>query len=177
MPAAKKPPARPATAPFSLSVPFAPKTTRPRTSRKPVAAQPEAPAVAAQPEAPAVAFDEAVPVVPAVPAPVVAPAAATPGQPKRRRLAKAFDRPLDKVLRKKPSVDAARLRNAENSTVRDGFTFPKAEHDRLVELKKQLAEQGVIVKKSDLIRVGLILALSISPTKLKAVLAKLPPVK
>ena len=168
MPAAKKPPARPAAAPFSLSVPFAPKTTRPRTSRKPVAAQPEAPVVA---------VDEAVPVVPAVPAPVVAPAAAKPGQPKRRRLAKAFDRPLDKVLRKKPSVDAARLRNAENSTVRDGFTFPKAEHDRLVELKKQLAEQGVIVKKSDLIRVGLILALSISPTKLKAVLAKLPPVK
>lgn len=61
--------------------------------------------------------------------------------------------------------------------MRDGFTFPKAEHDRLVELKKQLAEQGVTVKKSDLIRAGLILALSMPQTKLKSVLSKLPPVK
>ena len=60
-------------------------------------------------------------------------------------------------------------------TVRDRFTFPKVEHDRLIELKKQLAAQGVSVKKSDLIRVGLILSLSISPAKLKSVIAKLPP--
>ena len=44
-------------------------------------------------------------------------------------------------------------------------------------LEKTIAGQGIDVRKSDLIRVGLILALSIPQTKLKSVLAKLPPVK
>lgn len=158
MSAGRKPPARQNLPPFSLSVPFAPKNPRPRVPRKQVAVEPVSPAPVALP-------------------PIVAPAAAETEQPRRRRLAKAFERPLDKVLRKKPSLDAASPGKAEKSTVRDGFTFPKAEHDRLVELKKQLAEQGVIVKKSDLIRVGLVLALSIPQTKLKSVLAKLTPVK
>ena len=66
---------------------------------------------------------------------------------------------------------------AAKATVQDRFTFPKVEHDRLVDLKKQLAEQGVTVKKSDLIRVALIFALSVPQAKLKSVLAKLPPTK
>ena len=149
--------------PFNLSVPFAPKTTRPRAPRNQAAAKLQ-PTETASP-------------LPAEPVPVAPPAAAEQALPKRRRLAKAFDRPLDKVLRKKSEAVGASPHKPEKATVRDGFTFPKAEHDRLVELKKQLAMQGVDVKKSDLIRVGLILALSLPQTKLKAVLARLPPVK
>lgn len=95
-------------------------------------------------------------------------------------MAKAFDRPLDKVLKqevKEALAAAATAKKAEKATVQDRFTFPKAEHDRLVELKKQLAEQGVTVKKSDLIRVGLIFALSVPQEKLKSVLARLPVAK
>ena len=65
----------------------------------------------------------------------------------------------------------------EKSTVRDSYTLPRIEHDRLVELKSQLAQQGVSVKKSDLVRVGLILSMSISLAKLKTLLARLPSVK
>lgn len=151
--------------PFNLSVPFAPKTTRPRAPRNQAAAKPLSTAT------------ETASPLPAEPVPVAPPAAAEQALPKRRRLAKAFDRPLDKVLRKKSEAVGASPHKPEKATVRDGFTFPKAEHDRLVELKKQLAMQGVDVKKSDLIRVGLILALSLPPTKLKAVLARLPSVK
>ena len=161
MPAAKKTPARPTATPFSLPVPFAPKTPRPRVPRKPAAVQSAEPALLPLQKS----------------APDALSATAETNQPKRRRLAKAFERPLDKELRTKPSADAATSPKVGKSTVRDGFTFPKAEHDRLVELKKQLAEQGVTVKKSDLIRAGLILALSMPQTKLKSVLSKLPPVK
>ncbi len=155
-------PTDPTDSPFNLSVPFAPKTTRPRAPRNQAAAKLQ-PTETASP-------------LPAEPEAAVPPVA-EPALPRRRRLAKAFERPLDKVLRKKSEALGASPQKLEKATVRDGFTFPKAEHDRLVELKKQLAMQGVDVKKSDLIRVGLILALSLPPTKLKAVLARLPPVK
>jgi len=97
-----------------------------------------------------------------------------PGTQRRKRLAKAFERPLDKVLRKQSSELDEPAK--EPATVRDGFTFPKPEHDLLVEIKKRLAEQGVTVKKSDLIRVGLILLSSLSQEKLKGHLARLTPV-
>lgn len=153
MTTARKPPGRPGAVPFELPIPFT-KAPRQRAPRKSADVPPP---VAVQP------------------APVTAPLATEPARPKRRRLAKAFDRPLDKVLMKDSIAAAAPAKKPKIATVRDRFTFPKVEHDRLVELKKQLAEQGVTVKKSDLIRVGLILSLSISPAKLKSVIAKLPP--
>lgn len=173
MAAVRKTPARPTDSPFNLSVPFAPKTTRSRAPSKQAAAKPAEAVEATEAASPVTAAP-----APAKPvSPIVPPAAVEQAKPRRRRLAKAFDRPLDKVLRKKSEEVVATLSQAPKATVRDGFTFPTAEHDRLVELKKQLAMQGIDVKKSDLIRVGLILALSLPQTKLKAVLAKLPPVK
>ena len=161
MPAAKKTLARPAAVQFDLPVPFAPKSTRQRAPRKEVGAQPVSPA-------------------PALPAPIAPSAVVAQTKPRRRRLAKAFDRPLDKVLKqeaKEAMAAAVITAKAAKATVQDRFTFPKVEHDRLVDLKKLLAEQGVTVKKSDLIRVGLIFALSVPQAKLKSVLAKLPPTK
>ena len=155
----RKTPPKATDSPFNLTVSFAPKTSQPRAPRKQAAAK---------------SVETLESTETALPAPS---AAAEPALPKRRRLAKAFERPLDKVLRKKSEAVVAAPQKAAKATVRDGFTFPKAEHDRLVELKKLLAGQGIDVKKSDLIRVGLILALSIPQTKLKSVLAKLPPIK
>lgn len=157
MSAARKPPAQTPDLSFSLPIPFA--------SRKRAKS-------AAPPEA-------AVPAVPSTPASPPLPAPKPAGKPssKRRRLSKAFDRPLDKVLRKQAQAAVSAPKKPEKSTVRDSFTLPKIEHDRLVELKTQLAQQGVSVKKSDLVRVGLILSMSISPAKLKSLLARLPPVK
>ena len=93
------------------------------------------------------------------------------GAPRRKRLAKAFERPLDKIQKKRTTGKPVK----EPVSVRDGFTFPIAEHAVLVELKKQLAGAGVMVKKSELIRVGLILASRLPLEKMKAMLARLPP--
>lgn len=81
---------------------------------------------------------------------------------KRKRLAKAFSRPLDKVLRK------------QAEPVRERFTLLRGEYDQLVRIKKQLADQGVEVKKSDLLRAALSLLSVKSDEEIKALLTVLP---
>ena len=81
---------------------------------------------------------------------------------KRKRLAKAFTRPLDKVLRK------------QSEPVRERFTLLRGEYDQLVRIKKQLADQGVDVKKSDLLRAALGLLSVKSDEEIKALLTVLP---
>ena len=108
------------------------------------------------------------PVVPD--APIEAkPASAAPAAPessvpakKRKLLAKAFSRPLDKVLRK------------QAEPVRERFTLLRGEYDQLVRIKKQLADQGVEVKKSDLLRAALGLLSVKSDEEIKALLTVLP---
>lgn len=93
-----------------------------------------------------------------------------PGNPERKkpsskskRLSKAFTRPLDKTLR-------------HEQVVRDRISFPEVEYDQLVELKKNLTDQGLVVKKSQLVRAGLLLVAELSDAELKALLEKVPAV-
>lgn len=106
---------------------------------------------------------EAKPVLPAVAAPAM-PETSAPAK-KRKRLAKAFSRPLDKVLRK------------QAEPVRERFTLLRGEYDQLVRIKKQLADQGVEVKKSDLLRAALGLLSVKSDEEIKALLTVLPPLR
>lgn len=80
---------------------------------------------------------------------------------KRKRLAKAFPRPLDKKFR-------------EVELVREKVSLLVDEHLQLVELKQRLAAQGASVKKSELLRAGLRLLAALDDGELQAVLAKLP---
>jgi len=80
---------------------------------------------------------------------------------KRKRLSKAFPRPLDKKLK-------------QSALVRDCFTFPEAEYAYLLSLKKRLLANGVAVKKSELLRVGLALLASQDDESMKDLLAKVP---
>lgn len=80
---------------------------------------------------------------------------------KRKRLSKVFPRPLDKKLKK-------------NSVVRDCFSFPEIEYEHLVMLKKRLLAEGVEIKKSELIRAGLVLLSSLDDADMKILLAKVP---
>lgn len=91
----------------------------------------------------------------------VTPESSTPAK-KRKRLSKAFSRPLDKVL----------MKQAE--PVRERFTLLRGEYDQLVRIKKQLANQGVEVKKSDLLRAALGLLSVKSDEEIKALLTVLP---
>ena len=81
---------------------------------------------------------------------------------KRKRLSKAFSRPLDKILMK------------QEKPVRERFTLLRGEYDQLVRIKKQLADQGVEARKSDLVRAALSLLSAKSDEEIKALLTVLP---
>jgi hypothetical protein len=79
----------------------------------------------------------------------------------RKRLAKAFPRPLDKKLK-------------ESERVREKFSLPADEYAQLAALKQRLAAQGVAVKKSELLRTGLLLLAELDDGELTVALARLP---
>lgn len=80
---------------------------------------------------------------------------------KRKRLSKAFLRPLDKKLKR-------------SAVVRDCFSFPDVEYAHLVALKKRLLAEGIEIKKSELLRAGLALLVSLDEAELRILLAKVP---
>lgn len=84
-----------------------------------------------------------------------------PAKGKRKRLSKAFPRPLDKKL-------------GPLGIVRDSFVFPEIEHAHLMDLKHRLVAEGVDIKKSELVRAGLVLLASLDDAEMKALLAKVP---
>jgi len=78
---------------------------------------------------------------------------------KRRRLAKVFSRPLDKKFKHPESV-------------REKFSMLPQDYAQLLLLKQRLAEQGVSVKKGELLRAGLLLLAAVDDGDLPAALAK-----
>ena len=92
-----------------------------------------------------------------------APEAKKSGTNKRKRLSKAFSRPLDKKIKK------AML-------VRDRFVFPEGEYAQLVEMKKHFSEQGMDVKKSALLRAGFMLLSALDEDALNDALSRVPAV-
>jgi hypothetical protein len=79
-----------------------------------------------------------------------------------------------------PRIRKALERTEEKSeakVVRDGFTMPKLEYDRIKDLKSVCLKQGVEVKKSELLRAGLQALLAMSTIELIACLGKLSVVK
>lgn len=89
-----------------------------------------------------------------------APESETPVAAKRKRLSKAFPRPLDKMQKK-------------IKLVRDSFTIPANEYEQLARLKKRLAAQGIGIKKGQLLRAGLLLLAAMNDTELKTATEKL----
>ena len=131
--------------------------SRPRTrgvSRPPVEAKPALPSSSADTTVEPVKLAK----------PVNVPATPESSEPakKRKRLSKAFSRPLDKILMK------------QAKPVRERFTLLRGEYDQLVRIKKQLADQGVEARKSDLVRAALSLLSAKSDEEIKALLTVLP---
>ena len=82
----------------------------------------------------------------------------------RKRLAKAFPRPLDKKLK-------------EVERVREKFTLLADEYAQLAGLKQRLAVQGVSVKKSELLRAGLAQLATLDDAALLAAMAGVERIK
>jgi hypothetical protein len=86
--------------------------------------------------------------------------------PKKRPNTKQVSKAVKpKLLRKVSQVTAAK--SAKQKLVRDSFTIPEAEYQILVNTKKLLTKSGVEVKKTELLRVGLLLIGKTSLTVLK----------
>ncbi len=61
--------------------------------------------------------------------------------------------------------------------MRDTFTFPQADHDKIASLKLRLLSQGTEAKKSEILRAGLQLLSELSDARLSAVLGGVERVK
>ncbi|MGF6539358.1 hypothetical protein [Paraburkholderia youngii] len=62
------------------------------------------------------------------------------------------------------AVEAKAKRAKKDKVVRDSFTMPKADYEKITALKQKCLDAGVSVKKSELLRAGLFL-LDSAPTK------------
>ena len=143
-----------ATATAAVS-PAAPKkaATRKATVKKPVAAKPVAEkATVAKP-----AGKKASPKKSAATKDAASPAVSAP---------KADTTSVEKVKREK-----------KEKVVRDSFTMPKSDYAKIAVLKQKCLDAGVHVKKSELLRAGLVLLEGVSEKRLAAVLADLETVK
>lgn len=88
------------------------------------------------------------------------PEAVRSGPKKRKRLAKAFKRPLDKELK-------------NESVVREKIALSKEGYEQVLELKHRLMIQGLSVKKSELVRAGLVLLDALDAADLTVVIDKI----
>lgn len=79
-----------------------------------------------------------------------------------------------KVAATAPAVEA---KVKKPKLVRDSFTIPEQEYEVLGQVKKTLLAAGVEVKKSQLLRVGLVLIKKADLATLKASIAALTPLK
>lgn len=67
----------------------------------------------------------------------------------------------------------SRARTPRTKVKKYSYNMPKSEHDAIVALKGKLNEQGIKVKKSELIRAGIHLLVSLSDARIKASLEKI----
>ncbi len=83
------------------------------------------------------------------------------------------------VATSKPAVSAvvAKDKVKKPKLVRDSFTMPEAEYAVLSEVKKACIAAGIEVKKSQLLRVGLVLLKKTPISALKTLVEELPPLK
>lgn len=107
-------------------------------------------------------------------APAAAPTAAKPLTSKPVDSKAAASRPVKaeptKAERKKVKADKPKV-------VRDSFSIPKAEYAQLAELKKRGVTLGLEVKKSELLRAGLLLLSASSDTAFRKAMAQVPTLK
>jgi len=79
------------------------------------------------------------------------------------------------AVKKTAPVKAAKLPKLKME--RDSFTMPKTEYAQFAVLKDRLLKLGQPVKKSELLRAGIMQLAAMTDTALKAAMAKVPTIK
>lgn len=151
-----------------------------KASATPRTIKPLKPRIAAQAETPAKPATRTVAAKPRAARAVAKPAESAP--PVTKAVAKAAAKPAPKVASKPaPKPVAAKPEKSPKPKkprlVRDSFTMPEAEYERIGELKKRLALVGDSVKKSEVLRAGIALLAALNDAELKAALAKVERIK
>ena len=77
----------------------------------------------------------------------------------------------------KPVKAAKPVKVKKPKLVRDSFTIPKNEFGQIAEMKKKAMGLGIDIKKSELIRAGLLLLTAMSDAAFKKALANVPTLK
>lgn len=89
--------------------------------------------------------------------------------------------PADKITlaadKAKPEKKAKKEKQGKSKVVRDSFTMPQADYDKITELKQLCQKAGLHVKKSELLRAGLHALGKLSVTQLERVIVQLAPIK
>ncbi|HEX5363685.1 MAG TPA: hypothetical protein VFW59_05415 [Gallionella sp.] len=75
------------------------------------------------------------------------------------------------------TAPAAKKQKNKVKVVRDSFTMPQDEYQKIAEIKEAGLEAGLSVKKSEVLRAGLKALASMSPAQLKRALAGLEKIK
>ncbi|MFP3566675.1 hypothetical protein [Paraburkholderia sp. SIMBA_030] len=77
----------------------------------------------------------------------------------------------------KTAVEAKAKRVKKEKVVRDSFTMPKSDYDKIAALKQKCLAEGMSVKKSEILRAGLLLLESAAPKRLLAAVSSVEQVK
>ena len=78
---------------------------------------------------------------------------------------------------KKTKSETVPEKNKKAKLVRDSFTIPKEEYAAIEALKIRAMTQGLAIKKSELLRAGLMALTGLSDARLKAALVAVPTLK
>ncbi len=82
----------------------------------------------------------------------------------------ANDNSKKKVVKSKASADKVKL-------VRDSYTIPKDEFSLIAEIKQKCLKKGVDVKKSEVLRAGLLALVNMNTSDLLKAIAKVERIK
>ncbi len=116
---------------------------------------------------------EAIKKTPAAPKPLSKPLSAKPP-------VKAVKKPEPKAVKvaaKEVKTAPKAAKKPKLKVVRDSFTMPVGEYEKIAEIKASCLKAGVQVKKSEVLRAGVIALCSMSEAKLKLALASLDKIK
>lgn len=86
----------------------------------------------------------------------------------------ALDAKPKKAAEKAP---VAEKKNERAKVVRDSFTFPESDYQKISELKKSCLALGVHAKKSEILRAGLVLLSQLSGEELKKTISAVEKIK
>jgi hypothetical protein len=82
---------------------------------------------------------------------------------------------IRKAVKASPVVKAKRAK--KDKVIRDSFTMPKSDYEKIAALKLKCEEAGVSIKKSELLRAGLLMLEAASPKRLLAAVSAVEQVK